>query len=503
VTAGDRSRAAAAPAVRLNGIHKSFPGVRAIRSASLDLATGEIHALVGENGAGKSTLIKVITGAHRPDGGAYELFGAPVRLASPAAGIAAGVAAIYQELALVPQMTVRDNLFLGREPAHAGVVDRADEDRRAAGVLDRLGVAVDLDAEVRALGVAQQQFVEIAKALLREARVLVLDEPTAALSVHEAERLFAVLADLRSAGIAVLYISHRLEEVRRLADRVTVMRDGETLGTWPAAALSREQIVELMVGRPITDEYPPRGGAPIGEPLLAVENLRGGPVRGVSLAVRRGEVLGIAGLVGAGRTELARLIFGADRRSAGRIVLGGREVAIASPRDAIRAGICLLTEDRKAQGLLLGRSCRENFALAALGRFSRLGWLRLAAERAAFARNVAALGLKVSGDAQTAGQLSGGNQQKLLIARWLETESDVILFDEPTRGVDVGARYEIYLLIHELARRGKAVVIISSELPEVLGVCDRILVMREGRVTGEITDVASATQEQLLAMAVA
>jgi ABC-type sugar transport system ATPase subunit len=489
--------------VRLVGIEKAFVGVRAIRSASLELLPGEIHALVGENGAGKSTLIKVITGAHRADGGTFELFGRPARLSTPADGLRVGVAAIYQELALVPAMSVRDNLFLGREPAHAGVVDRAAETRRARAALARLGMAIDLDAEVRSLGVAQQQFVEIAKALEREARVLILDEPTAALSGHEAERLFAVLAELRRAGIAVLYISHRLEEVLRIADRTTIMRDGETLGTWSAGALTREEIVEKMVGRPLTDEYPVKRGAALGGELLAVGDLRGGAVKGVSFAVRRGEILGLAGLVGAGRTELARLVFGADRRTGGTISVAGREVVIRSPRDAIRAGICLLTEDRKGQGLLLGRSARENFALPSLGRWSRWGWLRLAVERAAFARHVAALRLQVSGERQTAGQLSGGNQQKLLIARWLETASEVVIFDEPTRGVDVGARYEIYLLIHELARRGKAIVIISSELPEVLGVCDRILVMREGRVSGEITDVAGATQEQLLALAVA
>ena len=491
------------PAVVLAGIGKAFAGVPAIRSASIELRQGEIHALVGENGAGKSTLIKVITGAHRADRGSYELFGAAVDLGSPAAGLRAGVAAIYQELALVPAMSVVDNLFLGREPVHGVVVDRRTETHLAATALARLGMTIDHACEVRSLGVAQQQFVEIAKALLREARVLILDEPTAALSGHESERLFTVLAELRHAGIAVLYISHRLEEVLRIADRTTIMRDGETLGTWPAGALTREAIVERMVGRPLTDEYPRGSRNAPGDVLLEVNGLRGTGVAGVTFAVRRGEILGLAGLVGAGRTALARLVFGADRRSGGTIRVAGREVAVRTPRDAIDAGICLLTEDRKAQGLLLGRSALENFALPSLGRWSRRGWLRLRDERTAFAHHAAALGLKVSGAGQPAGQLSGGTQQKLLIARWLETDSQVVLFDEPTRGVDVGARYEIYLLIHELARRGKAIVIISSELPEVLGVCDRILVMREGRVTGEITDVAGATQEALLALAVA
>jgi len=491
------------PAVRLSAIRKAFPGVQAIRSADLALFPGEIHALVGENGAGKSTLIKVITGAHRPDAGTVEVFGTAAPLASPAAALRAGIAAIYQELTVVPALSVRDNLFLGREPARAGFVDRAEESRRARAVLARLGIALDLDAEVRSLGVAQQQLVEIAKALERSARVLILDEPTAALSGHEAERLFAVLGELRAAGIAVLYISHRLDEVLRLADRTTIMRDGDTLGTWPAGELTREQIIERMVGRPLVDEYPPRGGAALGEVLLAVEGLVGRGVSGVSFAVRRGEILGLAGLVGAGRTEVARLVFGADRRRGGTIRVAGRAVPISSPRDAIRAGICLLTEDRKTQGLVLGRSALENFALPNLGRFSRWGWLRRDAEREAFARHVAALGLRVASERQAAGQLSGGNQQKLLIARWLETRSEVVIFDEPTRGVDVGARYDIYALIHELARRGKAIVIISSELPEVLGVCDRILVMREGHVTGEITDAAGATQERVLALAVA
>jgi len=495
-------RTGAPPAVRVVGLRKSFPGVQAIRSATLDIESGEIHALVGENGAGKSTLIKVVTGAHRADGGAFELFGAPAHLRDPADGLRAGVAAIYQELTLAPAMSVRDNLFLGREPARGGVIDRGREVELAAAVLGRLGVTLDIEAPVRSLGVARQQLVEIAKALLRHARVLILDEPTAALSGHEAERLFAVLTELRASGIAILYISHRLDEVMRLADRVTVMRDGETLGTWPGGALSRDELVEKMVGRPLADEFPPRASAP-GDVLLEIEDLRGGRVGGVSFVVRRGEVVGLAGLVGAGRTELVRLIFGADRRGGGTIKVGGRAVAIASPRDAIAAGICLLTEDRKAQGLLLGRSALENFALPNLGRWARRGWIRSTRERAAFDRHVAALGIRLAGPWQAAGHLSGGNQQKLLLARWLETNSQVVIFDEPTRGVDVGARYEIYALIHELARLGKAIVMVSSELPEILGVCHRVLVMRDGVVTGEIAEPAGATQEQVLALAVA
>jgi ribose transport system ATP-binding protein len=487
--------------LRLTGIEKSFPGVKAIRAADLDVRAGEIHALVGENGAGKSTLIKVVTGAHQPDAGRIELDGQPARITRPSDACRAGVATIYQEFNLIPALTVRENIFLGREPARRGFCRSGEERRRTRDILRRLDAAIDAEARVGDLHVANQQLVEIARALQAEARLLIMDEPTAALTPREVGRLFIVLADLRAHGVGILFISHRLDEVLRIADRVTVMRDGETLGTWARAELTRERLIELMVGRPLDQEFPRRMVAP-GEDLLVVEDLHGQGVRGVSFAVRRGEVLGVAGLVGAGRTELARLIFGADRPTSGRVFLAGWPLKVRSPREAIRSGIGLLTEDRKGQGLVLNLSARDNFALGNLGHWSRGGWIDQRREQGAFMRFVESLNIRLAGPCQPAGHLSGGNQQKLLVARWLENDAQLMIFDEPTRGIDVGAKYEMYLLMGELAARGKAIVMISSELPEILGLSDRVLVMHGGRITGEIRDVASATQEQVLEMAV-
>lgn len=495
------SPSAADPLLRLCGVRKTFPGVVAVAGADLEVRAGEILALVGENGAGKSTLIKVIAGAHRPDAGTVAVAGRDVTGLVPAQVARAGVAVIYQELSQVPGLTVRDNLLLGREPSLLRPLDRAGERRRACAALARLGCAVDVETPVACLDLARRQLVEIARALLSEARVLILDEPTAALTPREAERLFSVMDELRGQGLALVFISHRLDEVVRLADRIAVMRDGEMLGAWPAAALERRRLIELMVGRPLAQEYPPREVA-LGEPLLEVDGLAAGIVAAASFTVRAGEVLGLAGLAGAGRTELMRLVFGADRPTAGKVKVAGRIVAPGSPRAAIAAGLALLTEDRKGQGLVLCRSARENFALGNLDRWSRRGWLATAREAAVFARHVARLGIKLSDPEQRAGQLSGGNQQKLLVARWLERDARVVIVDEPTRGIDVGAKHDIYELINGLARAGKAVVVVSSELSEILGVCDRILVMHEGRVTGEIAEPAAASQADILALAV-
>ncbi|OFV82466.1 MAG: D-xylose ABC transporter ATP-binding protein [Acidobacteria bacterium RBG_13_68_16] len=485
----------------MEGIRKEFPGVLAVRDASLDVRAGEVHALVGENGAGKSTLIRIVTGAHQADGGTVELNGSTARWPSPLAAAGAGIAAIYQELDMVPALSVRANLFLAREATHLGFIAATEERKRAREVLTRMGVDVDPGVRVGDLEVAQQQLVAIARALLAEARLLVMDEPTAALASGEVERLFGVMRELRGRRIGILFVSHRLDEVMAIADRVTVMRDGATLGTWPACELTRERLVELMVGRPLDQEFPKVHIAP-GLEVLVVRNLSGGRVRDASLSIRAGEVLGIAGLVGAGRTDLARLIFGADPVDRGEILLDGRPVAIRTPRDAIRNGVCLLTEDRKAQGLVLGLSARDNFALPNLDRWSPWGWVRRGKELSEFERFVAGLRIRVAGPAQPARDLSGGNQQKLLLARWLERDSRVLIFDEPTRGIDVGAKHEIYLLINELVARGKAIVMISSDLPEVLGMSDRILVMHGGRVVGEIPEAAAATQEQVLRLAV-
>ncbi|MEM7244688.1 MAG: sugar ABC transporter ATP-binding protein [Acidobacteriota bacterium] len=491
----------ASPLLRVSGLCRSYPGVRALHEVDLDACEGEVLALLGENGAGKSTLLKIVSGAETSDAGTVELRGSPLPR-SPAEVTRAGVVTIYQELSLVPQLSVRQNLFLGREPVRRfGFVDRDEERRRAELVLERLGLDVDLDTPVRELEVARQQLVEIARALLADAALLIMDEPTAALTPREVERLFVILRELRADGLGIVFVSHRLDEIDAIADRIVVLRDGESVGCWSADALSRDELIEAMVGRPLDQEHP-KQAAELGEIVLEVEGLCGGPVRDVSFQVRAGEIVGLAGLVGAGRTEVARLVFGADRATAGTVRVDGEVLNATGPRDAIGAGVALLTEDRKAQGLVLALSSRENFALGNLDRWSRGGLIDGARERSVFAGHVERLGIRVSGPEQPAGTLSGGNQQKLLVARWLERDCRVLLFDEPTRGIDVGARHEIYLLLNELASRGKAIVMISSELPEVLGMSDRILVMNEGRLRGEVDDVASATQESLLALAV-
>jgi ABC-type sugar transport system ATPase subunit len=487
-----------APLLRLDAIEKAYPGVRALRGVTFDLFPGEVHALLGENGAGKSTLIKVLAGAVAPDAGTVWLNGAAIPLGDPAAARAAGVAVIYQEFTLVPGLSAADNVFLGSESAW---LRRGDERRRAAELFRKIGLAVDPAAPVGSLSVAQQQAVEIAKALAADARVLVMDEPTAALTPHDAANLLGVIGELKRDGIGIVYVSHRLDEIFAAADRVTVLRDGEHVATKRVGEVTRESLIEMMVGRRLDQEFPKREPR-IGEPRLVVTGLRrDDAVKGVSFHVRRGEVLGLTGLIGSGRTETVRLIFGADRRDAGTIALDGRELAIASPRDAIRAGIALLTEDRKGQGLIPAHSAQANFALPNLDRWSQFGFVDRRRERSAF--HAAAAGVRLTADPERpAATLSGGNLQKLVLAKWLERDCEVVIFDEPTRGIDVGAKYEIYQLINGLAARGQAVLLVSSELPEVLGMCDRVLVMHDGRLTGEITDVPRATPEAVMTLAV-
>jgi ABC-type sugar transport system ATPase subunit len=489
--------------LQMRGISKSFPGVCALNGIDLDLDKAEVLALLGENGAGKSTLIKVLGGAHVPDAGTIMIDGRSVSITNPHDSQRAGIGIIYQEFNLVPELTVRDNIFLGQEGGTLRWIQARSEHQRARQLFERLGVPLDPEAICGSLTVAQQQIVEIAKALSQDARIIVMDEPSAALTLKEVNSLFAIIRELKSEGIGIIYISHRLDEIFQIADRVTVMRDGEHVGTEHVETLTRERMIEMMVGRSIDDEFP-KERATIGDDRLVVRNLcRGRAVKDVSLSVRRGEVLGLTGLVGAGRTETARMIFGADRSERGEIELDGKRLTINHPRDAIAAGICLLTEDRKSQGLVLGQTCLENFGLPNVNAFTRFGLLQHRREQSAFATYVASLQIKLTDQDQLAGTLSGGNQQKIVLAKWLERNADVIIFDEPTRGIDVGAKYEIYLLINRLAAQGKAILMISSELPEILGMSDRILVMHEGRITGEITDVAGATQEQVMNLAIA
>ncbi|SFI74944.1 sugar ABC transporter ATP-binding protein [Planctomicrobium piriforme] len=493
---------ASSPLLRMQGISKRFPGVRALHEAHLELRAGEVLALLGENGAGKSTLIKMLAGVHQPDEGSIEVHGSPLSISGPMVARQAGIAVIHQEFNLIPALSARENLFLGQERTRLGWLAAGHERREASRLFQRLGMQIDPDRAVRDLTVAQQQVIEIARALSFNARIIVMDEPTAALSPREVEGLFKSIRELRSQGYGIIYVSHRLDEIFEVCDRATFLRDGQYIATKNVSELTREKMIELMVGRSLDQEFPKRKSQR-GATRLAVRGLTRKPtVRDVSFELRRGEVLGLTGLIGAGRTEVARLLFGADRADAGSVTLDGKAVDLRSPRQAIASGVCLLTEDRKSQGLVLNRSILENFSLPNLKRFAPWGWIQQRAERKAFQEFVGQMRIKISGPAQLAKQLSGGNQQKIVLAKWLQRNADVIIFDEPTRGIDVGAKFEIYQLINNLAEAGKAILMISSELPEVLGMADRILVMHGGRITGEIPRAAEATQEQIMELAV-
>ncbi len=457
--------------------------------------------MVGENGAGKSTLIKTLGGVHEPDSGEIVLEGQSVALRTPSVSKSLGIAIIYQEFNLAPNLSAYENLFLGKEETRLGFIDHRGEQARARELFERLGMKIDPNARCGDLTVAAQQTVEIARALSADARVIVMDEPTAALSEQEVEKLLEIVRELKKSGISILYVSHRLEEVFAIADRIAVLRDGETVAESPASRVTQGQLIEWMVGRPLEDEFPKRKSK-IGPARLRVRGLaRGRAVRDVSFVLHAGEVLGLAGLVGSGRTETARLLFGADRADAGEVELDGETVDLVNPRSSIKRGICLLTEDRKEQGLILMHSACENFGLPNLDGFQRGLFLDQERERDSFSGYVRRLQIKLAHPSQKVGNLSGGNQQKVVLAKWLQRKAEILIFDEPTRGIDVGAKYEIYLLINQLVGEGKSVILISSELPEVIGMCDRVLVMKEGRIQGEVTGGRSTSQEEILKLA--
>jgi ribose transport system ATP-binding protein len=470
--------------VQLLGIRKSFGGVRALRDVTLKVRAGEIHALVGENGAGKSTLMKILSGVEQPDAGQVVLDGHPVRLMGPHDALAHGVGIIHQELSVIPALTVAENIFL-KKLQRKGWVPWKALFKEADAVLKSLGFDVDPKACVEDLSVAYRQMVEIARALSEDAEVLILDEPTAVLAPAEAERLFAVLDMLKARGTSIIYISHRLEEIFRIADHITVMRDGEVTGHAKPSDISTDALIDLMVGRKVAQLFPKRQ-AVLGEEVLRVEGLSWGrKVRGVSFALRKGEVLGVAGLVGSGRTEMAQLLFGVEQKDAGEVWLDGKPMHARSPYDAVSQGFGLVPEDRKAQGVILSMAVQQNCSLASLGQVSLLGsWLKLGEEKAMAERLVRDLAVKTAGVRTHVGTLSGGNQQKVAVAKWLPRGCKVLVLDEPTRGVDVGAKSELYAVINKLAEQGLGVLVISSDLMEVIGLCDRVMVMRQGGVAG-------------------
>jgi ribose transport system ATP-binding protein len=493
--------------LRMEGISKAFPGVQALADVDFELAAGEVLGLVGENGAGKSTLMKILSGVYRKDAGRIFLYDREVDIESPHHAQQLGIAIIYQEFNLIPNQSAAANIFITREPRRLSLgrfvsfVDRRRMEREAQEHLDRVGARVPATALVRDLSVAEQQMVEVAKALAVDARIIVMDEPTSALGEDEVERLFEIIGTLKKQGIAIIFITHRLEEVFRIADRVVVLRDGQRVGSMPIDQAMPENVIHLMVGRDLGDMFH-KEEAEIGAPLLEVRGLtRQGVVEDVSFTLRRGEILGFAGLVGAGRTETARLLFGADPKDAGQIYVDGELVKIDSPTDAVMAGIGLVPEDRGNQGLVLSLSVLENVVLPTLDDYTRAGWwMDRRSLRSTAQDYVDKLDIRTPHLEQKAMFLSGGNQQKTVVAKWLASQPRVLIMDEPTRGIDVGAKAEVHALMSRLAQAGVGIIMISSELPEILGMSDRILVMAEGRVAA-ILDREEATQEIIMAYA--
>ncbi len=488
----------AAPLIRMQGIQKAFGPVKVLEGVDFELRAGEVHALMGENGAGKSTLMKILTGIYAPDGGRIDVDGEATAIASPADAEKHGIAIIHQDLNLIPSLSIADNLFLGREEHRFGLLRRRAMAERARAWLARVGMdRLDPDTSVERLSVGRQQMVEIARALGQNARVLIMDEPTAALTESETDTLFRLIRELRAQGTGIVYVSHRMEEIFALCDRISVLRDGQFVGTRDVPGLGFDEVVKMMVGRTLDARFPARTPH-VGPVRLSVEHVGGGMVHDVSFDLHAGEVLGVAGLLGAGRTELARLLFGLDRLESGRVTLDGRPVTPKTPSEAIHAGFGFVTEDRKGQGLVLDLSLRENVSLPRVP--ARAGLVDRPAEKKQTRGLIDALKIRTRDMELDVRALSGGNQQKVVLAKWLALKPRVLILDEPTRGVDVGGKAEIYHIINQLAEQGVAILMISSELPEVLAMSDRILVMHEGRATA-LLDARGATQETVMTAA--
>jgi rhamnose transport system ATP-binding protein len=488
------------PVLQVQHISKSFGGVHALQDVDFAVVPGEVHAILGENGAGKSTLIKILTGFHQPDSGEIFLEGKPVHFSGTREAQQLGIAAIYQEPSLFPDLDVAENIMVGRQPVGRWGIDWRSMYAEATALLKRLGLPIDPRTKARDLSVAQQQVVEIARSLSINAKVLIMDEPTSSLTLREVDELFAIVRQLRDAGTAVVFISHRLEELFAVADRVTILRDGAYVGTREMAGISTDEMIRLMVGRSLGELFPKQHVEP-GAVVLEAEGLGvEGAFSGVSFQLRRGEIVGMSGLIGAGRTNVARAIFGTDPATAGTIKLDGKPVTIKTPDEAMALGIGYVPEDRKEHGLVLEMSIADNITLPILGRFARLGWLNQGQALVQAKESSQQLEVKMTGVDQKAQQLSGGNQQKVVLAKWLGTKPRVLILDEPTRGIDVGTKAAVHRLMSNLAAEGIAILMISSELPEILGMSDRVLVMREGRLTAEFSR-ADATQEKLMAAA--
>jgi len=489
-----------APVIKIEHISKAFGGIQALKDVNFEVYPGEVHALLGENGAGKSTLIKIMTGVEQPDSGQLFFEGQPIHFANTRAAQTHGITAIYQEPSLFPDLDIAENIMVGRQPMRRGGVDWKKMYQEAGTLLKRLGLSLDPRTKARELSVAQQQLVEIARALSINARVLIMDEPTSSLTQGEVEELFAIVRQLRASGTAIVFISHRLEELFEIADRVTTLRDGSYVDTRSMTAVTTDELIRMMVGRSL-DQLFPKQDVKAGEVVLEVENLSvEGAFSNVSFKLRRGEILGMAGLIGAGRTNVARAIFGIEPATSGIIKLNGQVVTINSPEKAMHLKIGYVPEDRKEHGLVLAMSIANNITLPVIAKFARFSWLNKKREAQAARDGSVQLEVKMAGVGQKVGQLSGGNQQKVVLAKWLGTKPRLLILDEPTRGIDVGTKAAVHRLMSELAAQGMAILMISSELPEVLGMSDRILVMRAGQLTGEFSR-AEATPEKLMAAA--